>query len=161
MPCVAHRPIVFSSRCSCCSAQVRVIVQGFFSYNQDPQQFKEHVRDFLVQCKVRLRSEWWQEERRDLGCGGGCWLRRLLLAAVGGGGAPWARPCARLPLMFLHLLSRQEVVGEDLSGLYLAERQEALQRAQQEKMTQYAAIPGMLNPHMNSSSMDGNLNDDD
>jgi hypothetical protein len=55
----------------------------------------------------------------------------------------------------------QEVVGEDLSGLYLAERQDALQRAQQEKMAQYAAIPGMLNPHINSSNLDSNLNDDD
>lgn len=52
----SRRPWTFFSPVSLLlnSAQVRVIVQGFFSYNQDPQQFKEHVRDFLVQCKVRL-----------------------------------------------------------------------------------------------------------
>ena len=28
-----------------------VIVDGFFSYNQDAQALKEHLRDFLVECK--------------------------------------------------------------------------------------------------------------
>jgi len=31
--------------------QVRVIVKGFFSYDNDVPKFKEHLRDFLVQIK--------------------------------------------------------------------------------------------------------------
>lgn len=40
------------------SAQVKVFVTGLFSLNQDIPAFKEHLRDFLVQIKVRsqLRS---------------------------------------------------------------------------------------------------------
>ena len=35
------------------SAQVKVFVTGLFSLNQDIPAFKEHLRDFLVQIKVR------------------------------------------------------------------------------------------------------------
>lgn len=38
----------------CVSAQVKVFVTGLFSLNQDIPAFKEHLRDFLVQIKVRL-----------------------------------------------------------------------------------------------------------
>lgn len=38
----------------CFSAQVKVFVTGLFSLNQDIPAFKEHLRDFLVQIKVRL-----------------------------------------------------------------------------------------------------------
>lgn len=41
----------------CISAQVKVFVTGLFSLNQDIPAFKEHLRDFLVQIKVRL-LEW-------------------------------------------------------------------------------------------------------
>ena len=34
-------------------AQVQVIVGGFFTLDQDAGAFKNHMRDFLVQCKVR------------------------------------------------------------------------------------------------------------
>lgn len=40
----------------CVSAQVKVFVTGLFSLNQDIPAFKEHLRDFLVQIKVRLSS---------------------------------------------------------------------------------------------------------
>lgn len=40
----------------------------------------------------------------------------------------------------------QEVAGESLDDLYLAERQQQLQAAQEEKMAGFAQIPGMLNP---------------
>lgn len=36
---------------------MKVFVTGLFSLNQDIPAFKEHLRDFLVQIKVRL-SEW-------------------------------------------------------------------------------------------------------
>lgn len=39
------------------SAQVKVFVTGLFSLNQDIAAFKEHLRDFLVQIKVRLRCD--------------------------------------------------------------------------------------------------------
>ncbi len=42
----------------------------------------------------------------------------------------------------------QEAAGQDLDGLYLVEQQEALARAQQEKLTHFASIPGMLNDDM-------------
>ena len=32
--------------------QVRILVEGFFTLNQDIPAFKEHLRDFLVQIKV-------------------------------------------------------------------------------------------------------------
>ena len=36
----------------CDSAQVKLFVDGLFDFNRDIQQFKEHLRDFLVQLKV-------------------------------------------------------------------------------------------------------------
>ena len=36
-----------------CSAQVKLFVDGLFHLNNDIPQFKEHLRDFLVQIKVR------------------------------------------------------------------------------------------------------------
>ena len=33
-------------------AQLAIIVEGFFTLNQDIAAFKNHMRDFLVQCKV-------------------------------------------------------------------------------------------------------------
>lgn len=68
--------------------QLEVITSGFFTYTQDPAGFKEHLRDFIVQCK--------------------------------------------------------EVAGEDMTDLYLVERQKQLQDAQQTKLSRLEAIPGML-----------------
>jgi len=34
------------------SAQIKVFIEGLFSFNQDIPQFKEHLRDFLVQIRV-------------------------------------------------------------------------------------------------------------
>lgn len=34
--------------------QVRILVEGFFTLNQDIPAFKEHLRDFLVQIKVNF-----------------------------------------------------------------------------------------------------------
>lgn len=34
------------------SAQIKVFVQGLFDLDQNMGQFKEHLRDFLVQIKV-------------------------------------------------------------------------------------------------------------
>lgn len=44
--------------CFLYSAQVKVFVTGLFSLNQDIPAFKEHLRDFLVQIKVRK----WQKK---------------------------------------------------------------------------------------------------
>ena len=33
--------------------QIKITVQGLFDLNQDLSAFKEHIRDFLVQIKVR------------------------------------------------------------------------------------------------------------
>ena len=34
------------------SAQIRIIIKGFFDLDQNLPAFKEHLRDFLVQIKV-------------------------------------------------------------------------------------------------------------
>lgn len=34
--------------------QIKVFVEGLFSFNQDLNAFKEHLRDFLVQIRVSL-----------------------------------------------------------------------------------------------------------
>lgn len=34
------------------SAQIKIFVQGLFDLDQNMGQFKEHLRDFLVQIKV-------------------------------------------------------------------------------------------------------------
>ena len=34
------------------SAQLKVFIEGLFSFNQDIPAFKEHLRDFLVQIRV-------------------------------------------------------------------------------------------------------------
>eukprot|EP00055_Hartaetosiga_balthica_P013787 m.72318 g.72318 ORF g.72318 m.72318 type:complete len:1070 (-) comp8378_c0_seq1:1663-4872(-) len=74
--------------------QLIVIVEGFFAYDKDPAKFKQHLRDFLVQCK--------------------------------------------------------EFNGEDLADLYLEERKQQVDNAQQEKMKSLERIPGMLNPYQKS-----------
>lgn len=68
--------------------QLQLIITGFFTYTTDPAGFKNHLRDFIVQCK--------------------------------------------------------EVAGEDMTDLYLSERQAQLQQAQQEKMARLGVIPGMM-----------------
>ena len=35
-------------------AQLGVMVTGFFTYNTDEAAFKGHLRDFLIDCKVRV-----------------------------------------------------------------------------------------------------------
>ena len=37
------------------SAQLKVFIEGLFSFNQDIPAFKEHLRDFLVQIRVSIR----------------------------------------------------------------------------------------------------------
>ena len=39
-----------------CSIQVKVFVEGLFHLDKDIPQFKEHLRDFLVQIKVILQQ---------------------------------------------------------------------------------------------------------
>jgi len=72
-------------------AQVKVMITGLFSLNQDLSAFKEHLRDFLVQIK--------------------------------------------------------EYHGEDLSDLYLDEREASLKQAQDEKRRVQISVPGILNPY--------------
>lgn len=91
-------------------SQLNLIVAGFFSYNTDPQGFKGHLRDFLIDCKAR-------------------WL-------FDGG-----------PLFFRCRHRRffsQEAAGEDMTQLFLLERQSALEQATQEKMDRLRMIPGMM-----------------
>ena len=38
----------------CSSAQIKVFIEGLISFNQDIPQFKEHLRDFIVQIRVRF-----------------------------------------------------------------------------------------------------------
>jgi hypothetical protein len=40
----------------CYRVQIKVFIEGLFSFNQDLNQFKEHLRDFLVQ--IRVRHKW-------------------------------------------------------------------------------------------------------
>ncbi|TGZ75792.1 hypothetical protein CRM22_000184 [Opisthorchis felineus] len=71
--------------------QIRVFIDGLFSFNHDLPAFREHIRDFLVQIR--------------------------------------------------------EVAGQDLSDLYLDEREQEIQQAQEAKMRRLAAVPGILGPH--------------
>eukprot|EP00039_Didymoeca_costata_P002026 m.57045 g.57045 ORF g.57045 m.57045 type:complete len:1070 (+) comp11077_c0_seq2:252-3461(+) len=68
--------------------QLQVITRGFFAFDQDPVQFKLHLRDFLVESR--------------------------------------------------------EKSGEDLSSLYLVERQQELDKAHATKLMKQQAIPGMI-----------------
>ena len=70
--------------------QVTLIVQGFFSLNQDVPKFRSHMRDFIVETR--------------------------------------------------------EAAGEDVSALYLAERQERLMLAERDKMRRLGTVPGMFRP---------------
>ena len=36
---------------SSCSQQIKVFIEGLFSFDQDVDAFKEHLRDFLVQIR--------------------------------------------------------------------------------------------------------------
>jgi len=38
-----------------CSAQLKIFVDGLFHLNNDLSQFKEHLRDFLIQIKASRR----------------------------------------------------------------------------------------------------------
>ncbi|CAH8670042.1 unnamed protein product [Dicrocoelium dendriticum] len=71
--------------------QIRVFIDGLFSFNQDVAAFREHVRDFLVQIR--------------------------------------------------------EVAGQDLSDLYLEEREQEIAQAQAAKLRRQADVPGILGPH--------------
>lgn len=71
--------------------QLRVFIDGLFSFNQDVALFREHIRDFLVQIR--------------------------------------------------------EVAGEDLSDLYLEEREAEIAEAQAAKLRRHAGVPGILGPH--------------
>ena len=35
-----------------CRPQIKVFIEGLFSFDQDIPSFKEHLRDFLVQIRV-------------------------------------------------------------------------------------------------------------
>ena len=106
-----------------CRDQLKLIVQGFFTFDTDPARFKSHLRDFLVQCRVRVIGV--------LVCA--CVPGREPTCCGGGGGR-----VGRLGL--------QEAFGLDLDGLFLSERSEQLEKAQREKLERFAASPGMLRP---------------
>lgn len=71
--------------------QIRVFIDGLFSFNQNVSALREHVRDFLVQIR--------------------------------------------------------EVAGEDLSDLYLEEREAEIAKAQEVKLKQKTCVPGIFGPH--------------
>ncbi|VEL35167.1 unnamed protein product [Protopolystoma xenopodis] len=71
--------------------QIRIFIDGLFSFDQDVTGFREHIRDFLVQIR--------------------------------------------------------EMAGEDLSNLYLEEREAEIARVQREKLQRQANVPGLLGPH--------------
>ena len=53
---------------TCCSAQVKVFIEGLISFNQDIPQFKEHLRDFIVQIREfsgEDNSDLYLEEREQ------------------------------------------------------------------------------------------------
>uniref|UniRef100_A0A5S6QV72 Importin N-terminal domain-containing protein n=1 Tax=Trichuris muris TaxID=70415 RepID=A0A5S6QV72_TRIMR len=82
--------------------QLRVIVKGFFTYDDDIPKLKEHLRDFLVQLK--------------------------------------------------------EYAGEDVSDLYLEEKEQEMQVIIQEKLRVASLVPGMLNPHEIQEDMQDQTN---
>jgi exportin-1 len=79
-------------------SQVQLFVTGLFSLNEDAPQFREHLRDFLVQIR--------------------------------------------------------EYTGEDESDLYLEERQQALSVAEIEKAALRKAVPGIVNPHADITTVE-------
>ena len=96
------------------------MITGLFSLNQDLSAFKEHLRDFLVQIKV---------------------LYCIILYCVHD-----LRSTTKLPTLSRHVLP-QEFHGEDLSDLYLDEREASLKQAQEEKRRVQISVPGILNPY--------------
>ena len=46
--------ILFPTFCLHHSAQLKVFIEGLFHLDNDIPQFKEHLRDFLVQIKVQF-----------------------------------------------------------------------------------------------------------
>ena len=112
---------------------MKVFVTGLFSLNQDIPAFKEHLRDFLVQIKVR-DDVWlllfWKT------C---IWWLLLWLTCV----------CVWLTLLWLTCvyLDLQEFAGEDTTDLFLEERETSLRQAQEEKHKIQMSVPGILNPH--------------
>lgn len=38
--------------------QIKIFIEGLFSFDQDIAAFKEHLRDFLVQIRVRIHLNW-------------------------------------------------------------------------------------------------------
>lgn len=41
-----------------CRPQIKIFIEGLFSFDQDIAAFKEHLRDFLVQIRVRIHWNW-------------------------------------------------------------------------------------------------------
>lgn len=41
-----------------CRPQIKIFIEGLFSFDQDIAAFKEHLRDFLVQIRVRIHLNW-------------------------------------------------------------------------------------------------------
>nr|AYG77763.1 exportin [Dugesia japonica] len=71
--------------------QIKVFIEGLFSFDQDLCRFRENMRDFLVQIR--------------------------------------------------------EFAGDDLSDLFLEEKETEIKQAQEEKQRIKASVPGILNPH--------------
>ena len=86
----------------------------------DISQFKDHLRDFLVQIKVSAVAVF--TTTVVLGA-------RVLDAAI------------------YCMLVTQEFSGDDPSDLYLEEREGQLRQAAEEKRRQQLTVPGIINPH--------------
>lgn len=67
------------------SDQLRILVEGFFTLNQDIPAFKEHLRDFLVQIKVLLLSR-----RKTWGKCAYEWSFSLIISGIPRGGHLWS-----------------------------------------------------------------------
>lgn len=136
------------------SNQVKITVQGFINLDQNVAQFKEHLRDFLVQIRVSvpLVLIWlnW------LNCIRFPYISNCLSCSTSGllghiiGRFTISTQITRfLFFIYFHclLFFAQEFTGEDDTDLYLEEREASLRQAEQAKRKVQMSVPGILNPH--------------
>ena len=112
--------------CCCFSVQIRVFIEGLFSFDQDIPAFKEHLRDFLVQIRVSPRY-------------GPTDFRFYTLTN------DMFAICHRIDILWLFVW--QEFAGEDNTDLFLEEREQQIVKAQEEKRRVQMSVPGIIGPH--------------
>lgn len=154
-----------------CRPQIKIFIEGLFSFDQDIAAFKEHLRDFLVQIRVRIHLNW------NLKCNVDyiflkIWYTWQITAIALEGMDHYLKQInwysdtygllkvlnvylhvgyeliqCNLCITHLHGSLWQEFAGEDNQDLFLEEREQAIKQAQEEKRKIQMSVPGILGPH--------------